>query len=168
MSTVCLINSARAEILIDVEDFELVARHTWTVVREVNGRRYAVRDARGTQLKLHRVVAGTQPGFDTDHWNGNGLDNRRQNLRTATRSQNNYNRGPAKHNRSGFKGVYLARADAKRPWRARIRCDGQIYELGLFATAEQADAAYRKAADELHGDFAWHRRGAVQAATGVA
>lgn len=89
-----------------------------------------------------------------DHINGNPLDNRRANLRLATRSQNNMNRKKSSRNKSGFKGVSLHKQNGK--WVARIGKDGKYKHLGLFNTPEEAYAAYCEAAKDKdwHGEFA--------------
>jgi hypothetical protein len=89
----------------------------------------------------------------TDHINGDGLDNRRTNLRQATPTQNNANCGIRGHNTSGYKGVSL-RPDRGNRWRATIRIHGLQYFLGLFDDVEDAARAYDAAALELFGDFA--------------
>jgi hypothetical protein len=81
------------------------------------------------------------------------LDNRKSNLRMATRSQNNCNRGLRKDNTSGIKGVC---PDPKRPgwWIAQIMHHKKGYNLGSFPDKEQAATAYKEAAIRMHGEFA--------------
>ena len=111
----------------------------------------------GAKLYLaHRIAFaiahGRWPESLIDHINGIGSDNRPENLREATASQNNCNRMVQKNSKSGVKGVFLAkRAPHGRPWEASITVKKFI---GYFATKEEAAAAYRKAALELHGEFA--------------
>lgn len=82
----------------------------------------------------------------------NALDNRRANLRLATKSQNQMNRRIQRNNTSGFKGVHLFKRTGK--FRAYIMVQGKEKHLGYFATAEEAHVAYVKAAVEIHGEFA--------------
>lgn len=89
-----------------------------------------------------------------DHINGNGLDNRRCNLRVCSHGENMRNRTMNRNNRSGYKGVYFDPDKNGRPWRAQIRANGRKHSLGRFDTAEQAYEAYQKAAERLHGEFA--------------
>lgn len=101
---------------------------------------------------MHRFIMGvTDSRLEVDHENLNTLDNRRANLRVATRSQNQHNRRRQSNNRSGYKGVGWHRASSK--WRARIAIGGKQVFLGLFSTPEEAFAAYCKASSELHGEF---------------
>lgn len=97
-------------------------------------------------------VHGEWPPAEIDHANCIPADNRIANLRLATRSTNQANTPPSRANTSGFKGVSFFRRDRK--WIARITKDGQGYYLGLFATAEEAHAAYCVAAVRLFGEFA--------------
>ena len=82
------------------------------------------------------------------------LDNRKENLRLATQNQNQHNRKKSSNNTSGFKGVSRNAKCHKHPWRASIMINKKQINLGVFSTAEEASEAYRKAANELHGEFA--------------
>jgi hypothetical protein len=86
-----------------------------------------------------------------DHRDGDPSNNRWDNLRPATVSQNNANRRPNRNNKSGFKGVVRHRIGR---WCARIKKNGRRYHLGSFATPEEAHAAYVAAARKLFGEFA--------------
>lgn len=97
------------------------------------------------------MVHGSIPERTTvDHRNCNPLDNRLDNLRVATRSQQQANSRVLKKTLAGMKGVKLHCGK----YQARIKIDGKSRHLGTFATAEQAKAAYDKAAAELFGEFA--------------
>lgn len=107
-------------------------------------------------LMMHRVLAARflplTSDLQVDHENGNGLDNRRANIRLATPLQNVCNQGKQSNNQSGFKGV---RWDTRgQCWRASIGYQGRKHHLGMFDTPEEAHAAYVAAAERLHGDFA--------------
>ena len=119
---------------------------------------YAVRNSkrqkgRRTFICMHREILGlkTSDGKDTDHINGNGLDNRRVNLRPCTPSQNQHNRrsfcGTSK-----YKGVSWHKRDKK--WQAYIRLNGKLIHLGLFDSEIEAARAYDIKAKELFGEFA--------------
>jgi hypothetical protein len=98
------------------------------------------------------LVTGALPKERIDHRNGKPGDNRWDNLREATPGQNMANTKRPSHNTSGFKGVHFHRQTGL--WRARISKAGKFYSLGLHDTPEAAHAAYRKAANDLHGEFA--------------
>ena len=138
---------------VDAEDFELAASMEW---RCNNG--YAVRQVRllnvevWTALYLHRLLMNVSKDIQVDHRNGNRLDCRRFNLRCATHSQNQRNKGLQKNNTSGYKGVrFNIRANR---WKAQIKVNGKMKHCGYHSTAQAAHEAYCKAAEEFHGEFA--------------
>lgn len=89
---------------------------------------------------------------EVDHKNRNPLDNRRCNLRPATKSNNQRN---VVSKRSGkFKGVFKFALKHKIKWRARICHNGKQISLGLFDSQELAAQAYDSKAKEWHGEFA--------------
>jgi hypothetical protein len=104
---------------------------------------YAARNIGGRKNKsivwMHRLINDTPDGFETDHINRNKLDNRRENLRSVTKSQNGLNKGKNKNNKSGYKGVYLESWSGK--WRAEIRIDGKRMTLGRFVNINDANKA---------------------------
>jgi hypothetical protein len=144
------------EAIIDAADVPLVEGVNWFAVVQLSAV-YAQRSARRVNGKrkavlLHRVIMDAPDGLEVDHVNGDGLDNRRSNLRLATRSENQHNRRVQNNNTSGFKGVSWHKRDLK--WYARIGLDGRRKLLGFFDTPEAAYAAYVEASTRLHGDFA--------------
>jgi HNH endonuclease/AP2 domain len=111
---------------------------------KVDGHRYAAH--RLALLYLH----GEWPALDADHKDNCPDNNRIDNLRTATQSENNANRRRFCNNKSGFKGVRAHR----RRYQAQIRKDGRLIHIGTFDTAEAAAQAYFEKAKELFGEFA--------------
>jgi hypothetical protein len=78
--------------LVDAADAELVRGYRWLPYRNPKTGKIYARAVEGRdRIMMHRLIAGTPEGFDTDHANNDGLDNQRANLRHATRSQNNGN-----------------------------------------------------------------------------
>lgn len=145
--------------LVDDEDAE-IGRHKWHAHR---GRKtfYAERKHRnykGTRtLKMHRVVMERYLGrklFDSemvDHVNGNGLDNRRTNLRIASVSENLANSGVWKSSTSGYRGVSYHKRNKR--WQAKILFNGVLIHCGWYSTPEEASRAYEAKAKEIFGEF---------------
>lgn len=141
------------EAVIDIEDVGLAEGWNWyakVYPRVV----YAARRCKGPQreVKLHRLICDTSGGLHVDHIDGNGLNNRRSNLRACTQAENNRNTGLRSNNKSGYKGVHLCKVTNK--WRASIRLDGRVASLGLYEAPEAAYAAYCKHVATYHGEFA--------------
>jgi hypothetical protein len=103
-------------------------------------------------ISMHKVIIAAQTGEQVDHINGNGLDNRDENLRLCTHSQNFWNRGKLNTNMSGFKGVSWHKPS--RQWQAGIQYNRQHIHLGYFDNPLDAAAAYNAAAIKYHGEFA--------------
>jgi hypothetical protein len=142
------------EAIIDAADLHLVDGWNWAAkVRPWTT--YAGRTAYDgnakTDVKLHRIILGASGAQIVDHKNGNGLDNRRTNLRIVTASQNAQNAAKRKDNSSGCKGVGFHKKIGL--WEAYINASGKRLNLGYHASPEQANAAYLKASAEMHGEF---------------
>lgn len=98
---------------------------------------------------MHRLILGlTDPKLDGDHRDRNTLNNQDNNLRIATRSENQKNR--IGRGKSKYLGVH---AHYKR-WRGRIKVDGIYIDLKVHDTQEQAARAYDEAAKKYHGEYA--------------
>ena len=146
------------EVIVDVEDLPIVAMCSWQAVLFPRSQtRYArgkIADPSGKRKQvpvlMHRVIIGAADGVQVDHINGNGLDNRRCNLRFATNTQNRWNTGKHRDNQCGYLGVA---PDGNR-WRARITNHGKRTHLGLYATPEEAARAFDAAARATRGEFA--------------
>lgn len=109
---------------------------------------------KGKSYRAHRLAwllnTGSLPPEEIDHINGCRSDNRLVNLRPATRSQNQHNRGVTANNKSGKRGVSLFRQSEK--WMASIRINGKRIHLGLYCSIEEAAQAYAEASQKYHGD----------------
>jgi len=118
-----------------------------------NGYRYV--RVNGKLICEHRaawaISHGEWPLSTIDHINGNPSDNRLENLRTASISENAGNRGAQTNNTSGFKGVSRLKQNGK--WRATIQCDHRIHHLGYYSSSEKAAEVYKEAAQRLFGEF---------------
>ncbi|HEY1433067.1 MAG TPA: HNH endonuclease [Stellaceae bacterium] len=112
----------------------------------------------GVQYSGHRLawfwVHGEWPTAEIDHKDRDRANNRIDNLRQATKSQNRMNTVAFANNKSGFKGVHPSGGNSKKPWRATINRGGARLNLGRFATAQEAHSAYLTAANRLFGEYA--------------
>ncbi len=134
--------------IVDNEDYEWLNQWKWYAAKGVVTF-YAKRCPNERIIIMHRVIMNTPHGMDTDHKNGNGLDNRKCNLRICTRSQHHHNRKPKK---GKYKGV--SRGGQVGKWQARITTSGKRTSLGFFNSKKAAAKAYNQKAVELFGEFA--------------
>jgi len=141
--------------IVDDGDYAWLMRWKWHVVIGPH-HVYAMRHSRPVKGKrhhilMHRVICKTPVGMDTDHINGNSLDNRRQNIRIATRSQNMHNRKPNKRGVSKFKGVHWHKQHRK--WCAVIQINKKRHHIGLFRDERVAALAYEATAKKAFKQF---------------
>ena len=144
--------------LIDDDDLQLVRGYrwmAWTTPRHNTYYAYAhVRrdDGSRTSVLMHRLILCLNDHkIKADHRDGDGLNNRRANLRACTNGENMRNRGAQINNSSGFKGVSWDKKRGK--WSAKIKVNRKQKHIGYFAEPEAAYKAYCRAAIELHGEF---------------
>lgn len=138
--------------LFSPEDLALVQDRRWFLLQGNSGCVYAASGDGGGKLLMHRLLAHTPAKLVTDHRDGDGLNNTRENLRVCTQSQNLGNkRGTA---RDLPKGVTVS----QKKFAAAIMVNGKTRRLGTFPTPESAEAAYRQAAASAFGEFAYHAR----------
>jgi hypothetical protein len=137
--------------LIDDEDFALVAPYSWHLFKDRNGYEYARGYKDGVKVRMHRLLARAKQGQLVDHKNGNTLDNRQENLRVCTHSENMRNQKKISGS-SKYKGVSYRKVNNK--WESRIYYCGKKLFLGLFTSEIEAAQAYDAKASELYGQFA--------------
>lgn len=114
--------------LVDEADAELLGRYRWYAAGGKSGQRNAQTSITEAGLSrkvyLHRLLLDAPAGVDVDHINGDPLDNRRANLRLASRGENNQNQHRLRSdNGSGFRGVSWH--GHNRTWRARVTVGGR-------------------------------------------
>lgn len=137
--------------VVDDEDFESTNKHRWCAMKNKHGF-YAVRrivTGAGKRLSyMHKVIMGAARGQVVDHKDRNTLDNRKGNLRFATKGQDNANRGKRADNTTGFKGAKYNRR--RGTWSAAVK--GK--HIGVFPDGLSAAKAYDEAAVKCFGEFA--------------
>jgi len=105
---------------------------------------------------MHRELLQAPTELSVDHVDGDGLNNRRANIRLATGTQNNANQAVTRRNKLGVKGVAVSRSGLR--FRAFITPkDGRSVFLGSYATKEEAAAAYKGAAKLAFGEYAYDK-----------
>lgn len=142
--------------VIDAADAPLVGAWNWCAMvknHTVYARRPGAMDANGNRqtIMMHRVIMNPHDDLQIDHRDGNGLNNRRTNMRVSTNSQNQHNQRTRDDNTSGFKCVNWHKHTGK--WQARIMLNGKRHHLGVHATPEAAHKAYCDASTRMHGEF---------------
>lgn len=143
------------KVLIDDEDIDLVKDYYWTVV---NSNKTGIRlYAFSSKLKkvMHRVIMSPPDNMQVDHINGDSLDNRKYNLRICTVSDNNKNRPISKLNKSGATGVgwHKKGNSGNYGWKAYIKVNKKLINLGFYDTFEEALEVRLKAEEKYFGEF---------------
>lgn len=142
--------STQKTFLVDLDDFPLVRNYCWNISR--NG--YVVASAKNgatAALRLHRLVMGvTDSHIIVDHKNWDKTDNRKSNLRIATKSENNINIKRRSNNTSGYTGVTTTR---NGKYCARISIGNTRYYLGTYNTFQEAVDARHDAELRMHGEW---------------
>ena len=142
---------------VDADDAPVLLEMKWSSFRAGStdyAVSYTVSGGIRKTVYMHRFIMGLVPhdGLEIDHYDKNGLNNCRSNLRVCTHAQNQCNR---KHNNpTGFRGVSKRKGNFTKPWGAQIKTRGRHINLGWYLCPEDAARAYDKAAKEYHGEFA--------------
>ena len=128
--------------IIDDSDYEKVKDHKWWAIKANKGVFYAVGKKLGKRVWMHRILGNTPKGMFTDHINGDGLDNRKCNLRVATHSLNMRNKALSKNNDTGKTGVSFRKRKGH----------GQFYTAKIFINGKSIEKQFTfgKKKDKSH------------------
>jgi hypothetical protein len=141
-------------ILVSPEDYELLATRRWSTTTK-----YAKGMWWGKSVPMHRIVLENKLGRElfateiVDHINGDGFDNRRENLRVATPQHNTWNMRPRRSDGTGFVGVRKVKATGR--FISSIRHEERLMYLGTYGSVEEAAYIRDQFAIALRGDFAY-------------
>lgn len=145
-------SNTNEEFYFDLEDYDKIKDYTWRSVTCGTTKGIVAWDKdRKRGVRMHQLL-----GFNGyDHADRNELNNRKENLRFATSSQNNMNRTKSTRNTSGIVGVWFE--EERKKWRATISIDKKEVLIGRFVNKEDAIIARLKAEKEYYGEFAPQR-----------
>lgn len=137
--------------VLDRDDFDMYGDSKAYISRYPSGGKYLRIKNNGKLEFFHRVVMKAKYGQVVDHINGNELDNRKSNLRLATRQQNSWNHKLSVANISGVSGVGFDKRSSR--WYAQIGYSSHRYSLGYFDTKDEAITARKQAEERYFGEF---------------
>lgn len=141
---------------VDDEDYEKFAIYRWYALdtnNAIRATRVIYISGKAKRLWLSREILGITGNKWVDHINGDTLDNRKNNLRICTPSENAMNKKKPKTNTSGYKGVRKSNRK-NNPWRAQIKVNNKSIHLGNYKTKKEAYEAYKKSAKKYFKEFA--------------
>lgn len=144
------------KVKVDSNAYDFLNQWSWNSSGGYAFRSVYPKDGKGAAVKIsiHRQIVGMPEGYFVDHINGDHTDNRLENLRVATPSQNQWNRKISKNNKSGHKGITWDKVNNK--WRASLSTKDKFYSIGRFTKLEDAVKARADYINKVHGEFARH------------
>ena len=149
-------------IIVDDDDYIRFGAFNWYpndkgyIITDVSKHRKS--DYGSAKVRLHRLIMACPNGMDVDHANGDKLDNRKENLRICTRSENLCN----KEITNNLMGAYYRSECCRKPWFSAITFNGKQKYLGSFYTAEEAHEMYKKESIRIHGKYSRFKRNTKQ------
>ncbi len=145
--------NSREFVLFDDEDVMTFFNYRWYLSKSNARTLYVVaRGISGKLVYMHGLLLPPKKGLVIDHINGNGLDNRKHNLRYALTSDNLRNSPP--RNGKKYKGTTY-RKGLSKPWSARLNTKEKSLHLGYFSSEIEAAQAYNHAALKHFKDWSW-------------
>lgn len=145
---ICYLADTNKEVCFDLEDYELIKDILWKTDECGYARGYDVKTKR--YVRMHKIITGTDEYITIDHINREKLDNRKENFRYATKSENRINSKIRTDNTSGIQGVRFEQGK----WRARISVNGKYVHLGMFDNFQEAVKTRLEAEKKYYGEFA--------------
>lgn len=143
--------------LVDDSDYEAISKYKWHIKK--HGRTFYAKHStkKGDNRKqktvyMHSLLLATPRGMEVDHIDGDGLNNRRDNIRVCVHAENTRNARTRLDNKSGFRGVHFHSRDMV--WSASIGFKNKRVHLGYFSSKLLAREAYRDASIKYYGNFA--------------
>lgn len=134
--------------IVDEDDYKSLSKHKWCI----GNHGYALRRVDNRIVLMHRLICGATKGQMVDHINRRKLDNRRKNLRTASKQGNAANSKKRNYKSSSrYKGVTYIENSNK--YLSRITVNYKTIRLGLYKSETEAARAYDEAAEDFFGDF---------------
>lgn len=134
-------------ILVDDEDYSSLIKHIWCLT----SKGYAITLINKRQIQMSRIITKAHMNLYVDHANHNTTDNRKENLRVCTQSQNMRNANIKRNNTSGVSGVYFNKQSRK--WMARIKVNYKYIYLGIYKIKQDAINARKEAEVKYFGEF---------------
>lgn len=152
---VCYTDNKEYYWLFDLEDYDKIKKYYWSPKSDKCNYASAKDTELNTTVQMSRIIMGLsiRDKRKVDHINHNVFDNRKNNLRVCTNSQNNMNKGLQSNNTSGVTGVTW-RKD-KHKWEAQIRLNRKNIHLGLFPNFDDAVKARKQAEEKYFGEYSY-------------
>lgn len=146
-------------VYIDDEDYDLVKNHVWRLLHQPDSKtEYAMTNIKKNRpivtIRMHILIMGARQGMVIDHIDGDGLNNRKRNLRFCTQAQNTQNSRMQISNTTGYKGVFLEKRNPINPFWCYLWVNNKRISGGYFKTAKEAAIKYNELAAIHHGEFA--------------
>lgn len=144
---VCYLADTELKVYFDLEDYDLIKNILWKTDECGYARGYDVKTKR--LVRMHKIITNTDEDEIIDHINRDKLDNRKENFRYATKSENRINSKTRTNNTSGIQGVRYEEGK----WRVRIFVNGKNIHLGMFDDFDEAVKVRLMAEKEYYGEF---------------
>lgn len=145
---ICYLADTELKVFFDLEDYNLIKNILWKTDECGYARGYDVKTKR--LVRMHKIITHTDENTIIDHINRDKLDNRKENFRYATKSENRINSKTRTNNTSGIQGVRYEEGK----WRVRISVNGKYIHIGMFNDFEEAVKARLMAEKKYYGEFA--------------